>query len=231
MANLVIPKPIMPVYPRKLRPGCVLDIDFQDIGGKIIDHSGFGNHGINYGSVPVAGPTGWVRKFDGTDDYVSVPHSSSLAFTQGITIEVWFNTATKFLPNGNRMLVTLQNSTYFGLDTNGYAPPYFSLRIGGQQRTLNSNFSLSVNTWYHVFGTYDGSMMRIYVNGILKNSAGPYTGDLDTGASSKFIGKYSFSGYEFWGLIGSLWIYKRAFPPAEVAEIFKKEAWRYGVTA
>jgi len=46
------------------------------------------------------------------------------------------------------------------------------LLIGPYANWCESEVSMAVDTWYHVVGTYDGSRMRIYVNGEEANSTG-----------------------------------------------------------
>ena len=46
----------------------------------------------------------------------------------------------------------------------------FILSINGTQAKLDGNQGLLTNQWYHVAATYDGSQMRIYINGILDAS-------------------------------------------------------------
>ncbi|MBO2007810.1 LamG domain-containing protein [Hymenobacter negativus] len=43
----------------------------------------------------------------------------------------------------------------------------FVLQLGTISQKLSSTTALATNTWYHVAATYDGSMMRIYLNGVL----------------------------------------------------------------
>ena len=64
------PNSIPAVYPLKVKEGNYLHLDFQDAGGKLMDHSGRSNHCLVYGAVPVAGRNGWARNFDGVDDYI-----------------------------------------------------------------------------------------------------------------------------------------------------------------
>jgi|GEM_PF-463418 len=43
----------------------------------------------------------------------------------------------------------------------------FVLTIGGTARKLNAATALTANTWYHVAATYDGTAMKLYINGQL----------------------------------------------------------------
>src|SRR5205807_9823991 len=69
----------------------VLSYDMENLtaDGWMKDLSGHGNHGTINGSVDVSGKVGRARQFDGIDDYIEVPDSSSLHPTGAITIAAW----------------------------------------------------------------------------------------------------------------------------------------------
>ncbi|NTV23075.1 MAG: LamG domain-containing protein [Nanoarchaeota archaeon] len=56
------------------------------------------------------------------------------------------------------------------------------------------------NTWYHIAGTYDGTYMRLFVNGVLENSAATSI-SVDSTGKELYIGK--MHGNQFGGLYGS----------------------------
>ena len=47
-------------------------------GDRLVDHSGRGNHGVIHGAAWAESPWGGALRFDGVDDYVSLPIGSSV---------------------------------------------------------------------------------------------------------------------------------------------------------
>ncbi len=94
--------------------------------------------------------------------------------------------------------------------------------------TANGNFTLSPTApitiwdgeWHHVAGTYDGSSVRLYVDGVEVGSGTPKTGaiDYDLGARDEVrIGAFSPICYGFVGDIDEVTIYDYAMNALEVA--------------
>ncbi|MDI6858851.1 MAG: LamG domain-containing protein, partial [Dehalococcoidia bacterium] len=73
------------------------------------------------------------------------------------------------------------------------------------------------NTWIHVAGTYDGTMMRIYYNGVLENSV-PGPPAINTNNEVLRVGQDA-SGRSFRGTLDDVRIYNRALSPAEIADL------------
>lgn len=114
--------------------------------------------------------------FDGTNDYVATTPSMTLSGS-AVTLEAWINVDVfqASSPNISYLLgIGKSNNICFlrlgdaSLDKNKLQ---FALRIGGANIKLDGTTALETNTWYHVAATYDGTTMKIYVNGILDASA------------------------------------------------------------
>ena len=92
--------------------------------------------------------------------------------------------------------------------------------------------SLSVNTWYHVAITKNGTKLSCYVNGALTKSATISTPDY-TYSEGLTIGKmsYNFQGttayFPFYGLIQDVRIYDNALSDREVKELSKGMVCHY----
>lgn len=170
-----------------LPSSCVMDLEFNEGSGNVVnDYSGNGNNGVlgdgtcspGSGTCPnwVDGKFGYALKFDGLNDFVSVASSDSLNSpnnTNKITVEGWikpYNVAA-----GSKIYTIAQKGS--GEHQGFWLAPNMNMpgigiwwEIGdGSGSFLNCNYFLgfSEGVWYHIVGTYDGSTMRLYLNGNL----------------------------------------------------------------
>jgi hypothetical protein len=71
------------------------------------------------------------------------------------------------------------------------------------------------NTWSHLAISYDGAMLRLYLNGLLVSNA-PETSLITTSTSPLFIGGDQTMGQYFNGRIDEVRIYNRGLTAAEI---------------
>ena len=111
--------------------------------------------------------------FDGTNDYVvldNVGSNANLAFTgtTNFTLEAWINRET----NANSADIISKNNggvnSNYRLFINSDGKPVFA-REASPWSIVGSN-SIPINEWHHVAGVFDGTSMKIYVDGVLSNS-------------------------------------------------------------
>ncbi|MCB0598887.1 MAG: LamG domain-containing protein, partial [Phaeodactylibacter sp.] len=139
--------------------------------------------------------------FDGTDDRVSAG-ILNLSGTQ-LTIETWvkadqFQAAFPFISTIGGIEEPVGGSTNaamlrFGDETIPNSQPQFFLQFGAGTQKLNSGVQVPLNTWTHIAATYDGSQMRIYVNGVLSNSiarTGSFTANGTFMLASSYTGRF-----------------------------------------
>ncbi len=135
--------------------------------------------------------------FDGVDDIVTVPSPVGWPFsTSGLTVEAWIrpdDTSDRSL----RGIVEGQNFV-LTLDYGDNTAAAFSIAIGPTDAAVTPSGSLDEGRWDHVAGTYDGTTIRIYLNGVLVGSTtqpvgGPVgiSGDVNIGF---WVGAYGFPG-------------------------------------
>jgi hypothetical protein len=102
-----------------------------------------------------------------------------------------------------------------GNDTGGPRRPVVSIREGSTTYWTPGTAQLATNTWAHLAATYDGSTLRMYVNGTLASSLAQ-AGSINVTAGVLRIGGNSIWGEYFNGLIDEVRVYSRALSQAQI---------------
>lgn len=190
-----------------------------------------GNTGILLnGATYASGEQGLAFSFNGSSQAVRIPDAPNLRFTNGLTAEVWV------FPNGNPTGNPIVKYDYFPQNNQscfavGFNPDFtFSLLIttnGGSSSVLaTSVHSVPGNTWSHLAATYDGTALRLYLNGSLETTL-PFIGTLFPGKDDMGIGgNVGGSGVAgaFSGLIDEPAVYNRALSDSEIQDIYNAGA-------
>ncbi len=121
------------------------------------DASQFANHGVATGTSADAGRIGDSRYFDGTNDFIDIPNTASLNFTQYVTIEAWVKPEIGEPGHSWAILVKQDDygMKYLTNDLIFYAGEY----------NLHTVYTLNMSEWYYLVESYDGTTMRTYING------------------------------------------------------------------
>src|SRR5262249_9149783 len=108
------------------------------------------------------------------------------------------------------------NDNYYieGTSTSSSAPAIGGT-FGSTAPTIFGTAPLALNTWSHVAATYDGSALRLYVNGTQVSST-PQTGSIATSSNPLQIGGDSFYGQYFAGTIDEVRVYNIALTQAQI---------------
>ena len=104
--------------------------------------------------------------FDGVDDYVFVG-TGRVSVTDAWSINLWVKFSSV---SGQQCFFSLGptsgnvNRIFFGKNTSHklYLYKYGS---GSTLQTCVGDTTLAIDTWYHIVGTYDGTNLKIYLNG------------------------------------------------------------------
>ena len=92
--------------------------------------------------------------------------------------------------------------------------PVGQVYLGGEQNAVGTA-SLALNAWTHLAVTYDGSNLRLYVNGTLVRTTA-MSGSMAASTGVLRLGGNSVWGEWFSGLMDDVRIYNRALSTAEV---------------
>ena len=158
-------------------------------GSTTADQSGRGNNGTLANTAwTTAGRYNGALTFNGTSSIVNVPDSSSLDLTTAMTLEAWVRPTA--LGNWRTVLFKEQSGNLVYALYSNVTPgnvPAVELNIGGTIRSLNGTSALPSGTWAHLAATYDGSIIRLYVNGtqVSQLAASRLDHDLDRSAADR----------------------------------------------
>jgi hypothetical protein len=196
-------------------------------------------------TAPYAGITGttsntsWVNgvdgqsthalSFDGSASYINIPSNNLFAASDvGITFSAWVKPGS-ITPNNYNMVLTHGNSHYLSL-YNGCVM-FKILTEDGVSHWCYTSATLTVNTWYHIAGSYDREgNMKVFINGRQNGStAGPFLNP-DSNANSLTIGKYnSYSLYYFNGIIDDVQICRKGSTDKEIRKLKDKAIIAYSL--
>jgi len=205
-------------------------------GSTASDASGNGNNGtLTNGPIwTSSGKFGNALAFDGVDDYVQKTSPSSIPTgNTARTVEAWIyiNGETgKYQPivsygsPGN-------NNQAFSLEFGGDSsqPSYKKLIIIGWNNDFWGVQTLNFNQWYHVAVTHDGTIVKLYVDGVLDNST-TKTYNTVMNANGLRIGASANPDADAWhkyfnGKIDEVAIWNRALSADEVLELYKRSQY------
>lgn len=201
--------------------GLVASYNFN---GNANDTSGNDNNGTVYGAVlsedrlNIADSAYW---FDGSDDYVRIEDSSSLDVINGISLVAWIN----FESGGYKNPRIIHKQYAYDLFTQGTGDSRmvrFSLNnsVAGEEIIVNSTNLVNSGSWNFVVGTYDGSSVKLYINGALEVEES-YSFDIRNSSYHVEIGRNSYNQTDdFKGYIDDVRIYDRALSRDEILGIY-----------
>ena len=124
--------------------------------------------------------------FDGVNDRVELPNESLYDFTNAMTVEVWMN--SNVMPEQWDPLITKgDNSWRLHLNSTGTVDFTCTGTSGGG---AVSTTSITDGNWHHVAGVYNGTSLKIYIDGVLENQVAA-TGSISNSIFPVYIGNNS----------------------------------------
>jgi hypothetical protein len=164
----------------------------NETSGTQQDSTSNNNDGTVSGATQgIVGKIDGADNLDGTDDYVDCANNPSLRVTT-FTLETWIYRTGTGIGTGTgsggfaspATIVPILTKGKYQVDDLGYNVNYFigvvlaDNKVGfdfedatnGGNHPLKSTTAIANDQWYYLTATYDGTTMRIYVNGVLDNS-------------------------------------------------------------
>jgi hypothetical protein len=216
--------------------GLVLHYTFDEDTEKVQDRSGLGHDGVWVGApIYETGVQGKAARFRSKDTYlVAASPELNMNGWSGMTVSLWVKAVshTTYGHVINRGPLTTDKEGAFGLGIGqGYKKGLFSVKNNPDNpcpTVIAGTDNLPLNRWCHLAGTYDGEMMRYYVDGKLEKEtrlAATTTPLLDGPDTKLVIGNMSRLPFINWGdmffngAVDEVRIYKRALSEDEIKQI------------
>lgn len=198
-------------------------------GPVLHDVSGYGNDAMpgtapswtDYWPLRQPAP-GTALLFDGATTYLAAPHSASLNLTAAISACAHFRLNTLTSSFGQRLITKWDGSSAWLLQATTGTPNtagYFYVNAPGQGTVAATGGVLDANSDHWLIGTYDGALIRLYLDGVLVATQ-PQSGAISTNTHPVDLGVNEsnmqwLDGYLFDGRI-----YNRALAPSEIWDIY-----------
>ena len=170
------------------------------------------------------GILGNALQLNGTTQYATVPTSPSMDITAGITLATWIKPTGSSATTQNLIKKAITSGTLingYELGLTSSRKVYFQINQNTKGKTYrvesSSVYPLNGSEWMHVAGTFDGAVMKLYINGVQEggNVNGPAGGiasnTLQVGIGAMPTGKYFYKG-----LLDDVRIYNEALSAPEI---------------
>ena len=203
--------------PPNTPPGLVAAYGFDEASGtSVTDGSGNGHLGTISGATrSVSGRFGSALSFDGINDWVTIPDANPLDLTTGVTMSAWVNPSA--VGSAYRTVLMKEQPggliyTLYAGDGTGKASGHI-FTTSEQRATGTAN--TPVNAWTHLASTWDGTTLRLFVNGAQVGTRA-VSGTLRTSTGVLRIGGTAVWPEWFAGRIDEVRLYSRALSVAEI---------------
>lgn len=166
--------------------------------------------------------------FDGTDDKIDCGNGSSVQVTgTGITLEAWiYPTQWKTNAYDGNVICKEDNSGNNGYMLRVGAGGKLNFALGDGSKAwseITTGTLLSLNKWQHIAGTYDGSMMRVYIDGVAVDSSKVSISIGNASNVNLFVGAHSSYTRFYQGNIDEVRIWNVQRSEAELNASMSKE--------
>src|SRR5215831_11366604 len=196
------------------------------------DNSGNGNTGT------LQGATSWTTGYFGNAISINGAYGTGVqvwkteslaAISSAYTLEAWVNFTNT---SQNQSVVSFGSGTTFQSLYVSYGIVRLRAWINGTQYQISSPSAIAANQWTHLAGTYDGSALHIYVNGV-EVANGAASGPVLPSSDPLQIGAAVFQ--PFTGKIDEVRVYQVALNALAIAEdmtspVDSATAFQVGVT-
>ena len=167
----------------------------------------------------------WGASFDGSYDYLTVPHDDSLSLLSAGTFSAWINldssTVTDYPYIFSKWSGSQYNYTFF-TQVVSQTTGYYRLRYWDGSTAFSSSTDIPKGEWVHVAATIGGGSLNFYVNGSPDGTASMSTGTAHTG--DLYIGISPANTRAFKGSIDDAAFFNTVLSAPDISKIYNGTA-------
>jgi hypothetical protein len=161
----------------------------------------------------------YAGTFDGVSTYVAnAANNTAFTLTTGMTLIAW----VKLSVLGVDQKIISKRPSYVLTVYNNNIPEteIFIGAVSNDTRSASGGTVLTTGVWYQIAGTYDGTTLKTYVNGVLDRQIS-VSGSMDSTSYTLNLGKTADGTANYFnGLIDDARVYNRALSAAEIAAMY-----------
>jgi len=207
---------------RDYHSGVISAWHFDNSFGTVAEDTPGNNDGSIHGPAWASGYSSNALHFDGTNDYVEVPHANSLNPGTELTLMGWVNLVD---PASNQKIIGKRPGSGYGYIM-GVASGKLYPEIWDSNGTLYSfqSGTISSNTWTHLAVTWkSGGEMIGYINGSPIQTISASSNPIASNTSPLRIGSAPWNNNAFVvnGVIDELAIFNRALNANEIMTVYQ----------
>lgn len=202
-------------------------------GGTLLDRFSRNNHGtLTNMSVPscwVISGGKYALDLDGVNDYVEVTDRTSIE-PPILTFSLWVRPRTtnqaSYSTIAGKAWALTHTSPFFSykfgsnFSSNASGPYSLEINISGTLRNVTGSFGPSSGRLDFLCGTYDGAILRLYLNGRLDGSAS-FSGTVSYGVGNFRIGANAAGQELYNGNVDDILVYDRPLSATEVWQLYQ----------
>lgn len=212
--------------------------------GNTNDESGNGNNAINEGANLTSNrfdQTNSAYDFDlnnasfsKKNDQISIPYNS-VYNSNLLSVSIWLQPRSYYW-TGNALHWSIPicryengsfSNTIWGVKYTDISVSAFIRNSVNSHLTVENSQTLNLNNWSNIIFTYDGSVLKLYINGVLKSQVAGQISNINSNVKSGItIGEFNESnGYWYYtdGKIDDVGIWNRALSQQEITNVYNQK--------
>jgi hypothetical protein len=166
----------------------LLHVEYSTVVDFHLDSTSNDNDGIPNGNTyNASGKIDGAQDFDGVDDWIQAPNSTSLDITGNqITLSAWVKMNATQTVDAGIINKSYSNNYNYMLNVQSNDVGNLRVRTGGTSTYLDGSTTLTAGQWYFLYGIYDGANAKVYLDGV-QDGTDARTGNIESSGQAPVV--------------------------------------------